>query len=187
VLEPAAGTGNWTEYLARRAEQVTVIDASGEALKVNKARLQRARLIERVSYHHADVLSWTSDVQYDAIFLAFWLSHLPSILLPPFLTRMAGMLKPEGVLLILEGLYTVENTALGELRERHHGTKRLTDEVELRTLNDGRTFRIIKRYDSPEHWAARVREVNLRAHIGSSGEQFLYAITHRVGNGSEAW
>jgi demethylmenaquinone methyltransferase/2-methoxy-6-polyprenyl-1,4-benzoquinol methylase len=180
VLEPAAGTGYWTEYFARRAEHVNVVDASQAMLRANKKRLERAGLVDRVTYYQADLLDWRSDQEYDTIFLAFWLSHLPSSLVDTFLSSMASMLRREGVLVILEGLHTIENTALPELRQQKQGSFRLNDEIEQRILNDGRTFRIIKRYDPPDVWATRLRKVHLDPQIGTSGEQFFYAMASNV-------
>jgi demethylmenaquinone methyltransferase/2-methoxy-6-polyprenyl-1,4-benzoquinol methylase len=185
VLEPAAGTGNWTQYLARRADKVTVVDASAGALQINRQRIEQAGLISRVIYYEADLFKWTSRRKYDVIFVAFWLSHLPSALINSFLTKMASMLKPEGILLMLEGLDTNQNTGLEELREQKHGSKRLTNEIERRTLNDGRTFRIVKRYDSPDVWIARLRTAHLSPEVGTSGEQFFYAIASKTGDGED--
>ena len=55
-------------------------------------------------------------------------------------------------------------------------TYRLDDEIELRTLNDGRTFRIVKRYDDPKDLASRLERAGVEARVGVSGEQFLYAL-----------
>ena len=72
VLELAGGTGLWTRYLVRHADHVTVVDAAAEVLKLNRARVGT----ERVAHVQADVFSWRSGERYDAIFFAFWLSHV---------------------------------------------------------------------------------------------------------------
>jgi demethylmenaquinone methyltransferase/2-methoxy-6-polyprenyl-1,4-benzoquinol methylase len=175
ILEPAAGTGYWTQYLAGRAEKVTVLDNSRSMIDVNRRRIQEAGLQQRVDYEEADLFSWHSRAQYDAIFLAFWISHLPSALLDGFLLLMASALNPGGCLAILEG----QQSGTLRLRSPRQGTYRLDDELERRTLNDGRKFRIVKRYDTPDDLAERLRRASLKAQAGNSGEQFLYALAFR--------
>jgi demethylmenaquinone methyltransferase/2-methoxy-6-polyprenyl-1,4-benzoquinol methylase len=170
VLEPAAGSGNWTLYLTRRAEKVTVLDNSRSMIERNRRRVQEAGFQGRVDYEETDLFCWHPGARYDAIFLGFWVSHLPSAVLDPFLLLMASALKPGGCLAILEGQRN------GRLRSATQGTSRLDDEIELRTLNDGRTFRIVKRYDDPEDLAERLERAGLNAQVGASGEQFLYAL-----------
>jgi SAM-dependent methyltransferase len=170
ILEPAAGTGNWTRYLARRADQVTVLDNSPAMIEMNRHRIREAGLQGRVDYEQADLFSWHPRAQYDAVFLSFWISHLPSELLDPFLLLMASALKPGGCLAILEGQRT------DRLRSGAQGTSRLDDEIERRTLNDGRTFRIVKRYDDPEDLAERLEQAGLKTRVGVTGDQFLYAL-----------
>ena len=170
VLEPAAGSGNWTIYLARRAEKVTVLDNSLSMIEMNRRRILEAGLQERVDYEQTDLFCWQPRTQYDAVFLGFWISHLPSAILDPFLLLMASALKPGGCLAILEGQRN------GRLRSAAQGTSHVDDEIELRTLNDGRKFRIVKRYDDPEDLAERLENAGLSAQVGTSGEQFLCAL-----------
>jgi len=171
ILEPAVGSGNWTRYLARRAEKVTVLENSRSMIEANRRRVQEAGLQGRVEYEQTDLLCWhPGNRRYDAIFLGFWISHLPSPVLDPFLLLMASALKPGGCLATLEGQRN------GRLRTEAQGTYRLDDEIELRTLNDGRTFRVVKRYDDPEDLAERLERAGLEAQVSASGEQFLCAL-----------
>lgn len=174
ILEPAGGTGNWTLSLARRAERVTVLDSSRSMIELNRGRIQRAALLERVNYEEANLFFWEPRDRYDSVFLGFWLSHLPSTLLDPFLLLIASALKPGGCLAILEG------QRAGRLRSAKQGTYKLDDEIELRTLNDGREFRIVKRYNDPEDLEQRLGRAGLHARVGTSGEQFLFALAFRT-------
>ena len=76
-------------------------------------------------------------------------------------------------MVILEGL------GGGQPRSARQGTRRLDGEVELRRLNDGRTFRVVKRYDGPEDLRERLLRVGLSPDVGTSGEHFLYARAQR--------
>jgi hypothetical protein len=152
-----------------RAEKVTVLDDSQLMIEINGSRVQEAGLLGRVDYEKANLFDWRPHARYDSIFLSFWISHLPSAILNPLLL-MASMLKPGGCLAILEGQRN------GRLRSAAQGTSRLDDETELRTLNDSRTFRIVKRYDDPEELAERLERVGLETRVDSSGDEFLYAL-----------
>ena len=163
--EQATGRSTW-----RRAEKVTVLDNSRSMIEKNRRRVQEAGLQGRVDYEETDLFCWHPRARYDAIFLGFWISHLPSVVLDSFLLLMASALKPGGCLAILEGQRNAR------LRSAAQGTYRLDDEIELRTLNDGRTFRIVKRYDDPEDLAERLERAGLDAQVSASGEQFLYAL-----------
>lgn len=48
VLELAGGTGFWTELLVRTAEELTVVDASPESLRINRGRVGDRRYTDRV-------------------------------------------------------------------------------------------------------------------------------------------
>jgi demethylmenaquinone methyltransferase/2-methoxy-6-polyprenyl-1,4-benzoquinol methylase len=180
VLELAGGTGNWTLYLARRVERVHVLENSSSMIRLSRHRLQEAGLLHRVVYEQSDLFSWKPRDRYDSVFLGFWLSHLPSLLLDPFLRLMASALRPGGCMVILEGQ--------PDARRPHHskqGTSQLSDELELRTLNDGREFRIVKRCDDASDLSERLRHAGLNPMVGTSGEQFLYAFGFAPGR-SEA-
>jgi demethylmenaquinone methyltransferase/2-methoxy-6-polyprenyl-1,4-benzoquinol methylase len=73
VLELAGGTGWWSQYLAERADRLTVVDSSPEALTINRQRVGRSD----VTYLVADIFTWRPDRHYDTAFFSFWLSHVP--------------------------------------------------------------------------------------------------------------
>ena len=58
VLELAGGTGFWTPHLARTADELTVVDASSETLKLKQLRVRRAD----VRYLAADIFQWPDGV-----------------------------------------------------------------------------------------------------------------------------
>lgn len=138
ILELAAGTGYWTAYFASRAERVHVVDASAPMISVNRRRLSRAGLDGRVSFEQADLFAWAPTRAYDGVFAGFWISHVPAGRLQGHFTSVAKALQPGGVFAFLEGHG-------GCLRSPKQGTSREGEDIERRTVNDGRTFRIVKR------------------------------------------
>src|SRR3954454_2324884 len=73
VLELACGTGLWTRHLARQNKHVLAVDASPEAIALNRERVRS----ENVEYLVADIFSWTPPARFEAAFFSFWLSHVP--------------------------------------------------------------------------------------------------------------
>jgi demethylmenaquinone methyltransferase/2-methoxy-6-polyprenyl-1,4-benzoquinol methylase len=131
-LELACGTGLWTKILLEVVDKVTALDGAQEMLDINKAKLKN----ERVSYQKVDLFAWQPENQYDLVFGAFWLSHVPPDLLANQLKAMASAVRPGG------SIFLVDEPA---------GGKQASGPVEgefeqLREISDGRKFRIVKTY-----------------------------------------
>jgi SAM-dependent methyltransferase len=73
ILELACGPGLWTSQLLRRATDITAIDASPEMLAIAARRVADTR----VRFIEADLFRWQPDREYDVVFFAFWISHVP--------------------------------------------------------------------------------------------------------------
>ena len=72
-LELACGTGLFTRLIAPRVARLTAVDASPEVIAINRARVGA----DNVDYVQADLFAWRPTQRYDAVFLSFWLSHVP--------------------------------------------------------------------------------------------------------------
>lgn len=177
VLELAGGTGCWTEQLARRAARVTVLDGSAEMLALNERRLAAAGLRARVSYQKLDLFGWSPPEEaagsaYDAVFFAFWLSHVPAGLVDGFLTKVARALRPGGSVAVLDN-------RPGSVDRSRHGTRRIDRDRERRQLKDGRRFSIVKRCDSPAEIEARLERAGIRASARLTATHFLVVTGQR--------
>jgi len=129
VLEFAAGTGWWTEHLARHARQVTAVDASAEALELN-----RRRAGPRVTQVQADIFAWTPPpARFDVVFFGYWLSHVPDERVGWFFEQVASALRPGGRVFLVDSYQPV----------------RLDGDLQPRVLNDGRRFTVVKCYWQP--------------------------------------
>jgi demethylmenaquinone methyltransferase/2-methoxy-6-polyprenyl-1,4-benzoquinol methylase len=166
VLELACGTGWWTPALARRAATLTCVDASPEAIALNRRRLAAAGLpIPR--YIEADLFDWTADRHYDVAFFSFWLSHVPSERLAHFWTMVAGALAPGGRAVLIDSL--PEESA----RAVDHPMREPGGEIEQRRLTDGRDFTIVKRFYAPDRLQDALTELGWIAHIGATSSYFI--------------
>jgi len=180
VLELAGGTGTWTEVLARRASQLTVIDGSAEMLALNRARLTRAGLNERVTHQQANLLPFEPPAAtFDAVFFAFWLSHVPEPLVDDFLAGVATILRPGGRLAVLDN-------RPGAVDRSRHGTAPLDAGRERRQLEDGRRFTIVKRFDEPDVLVARLARVGIAATVATTATHFVVVRGQRQGTAGQA-
>jgi SAM-dependent methyltransferase len=160
VLELACGTGLWTERLVLRAGRVTAVDASPEALALNRQRLARAST--PVDHVEADVFSWRPSERYDAVFFSFWLSHVPPGRFAGFWDLVGDSLVPGGRAIFIDNRW--DDTWKG--RPPPDGW------TEPRT-DIGGEFRIVKRYWEPDELEAELADVGWRATVWHTGRSFM--------------
>jgi demethylmenaquinone methyltransferase/2-methoxy-6-polyprenyl-1,4-benzoquinol methylase len=163
VLELACGTGLWTEQLARRNHRVLAVDASPEVIAINRGRAGA----DHVQYEVADILAWQPPRLFDAVFFAFWLSHVPPMSFDNFWRTVESALKPGGRVFVVDSLLEQTSTATDHQPVDDSGVVR-------RKLNDGREFDIIKVFYEPETLRRRLGERGWKGWVKSSGRFFLF-------------
>ena len=67
ILELACGTGLWTHYLAEESKRVEAVDASPEAIAINRDRQRTAN----VEYSVADIFEWKPKTTFDLVLFLF--------------------------------------------------------------------------------------------------------------------
>jgi len=157
VLELACGTGLWTRHLVPHASHVTAVDASVEVMALNRAKLPGAP----VTYVEADLFEWAPPVRvFDVCFFGYWLSHVPADRLAGFWRTVSRTLRPGG------RVFLVDSGPPATAR----------DGVEERKLNDGRRFRVMKRYLHPHDLVSEAAAcgLTLTASLSANG-YILYA------------
>jgi SAM-dependent methyltransferase len=175
VLELAYGTGEWTIRLAESATRVVGVDAAPEMRELALAKLQDAGK-SNVELGVDDLFSWQPDRDYDVVFFAFWLSHVPESHAERFWRSVHDALRPGGRFFLVDAAQAVPE------RNVIHGSQ-LPDRdsaTEHRRLEDGREFRIIKRSFDPDRLARDLREHGLDASVVETGEFFVYALGRRA-------
>jgi demethylmenaquinone methyltransferase/2-methoxy-6-polyprenyl-1,4-benzoquinol methylase len=133
VLELAAGTGIWSQQLVGRARSLTLVDGSVRMLALNPVAGD-----PKVQTVTANLFAWQPGRTFDAVAFAFWISHVPSALLAPFLANVASFLEPGGKVFFVDNLGTPEETAPHVVGQDGQFTKR--------RLADGRQATIVKNY-----------------------------------------
>ncbi len=170
VLELACGTGIWTEQLAPVSEQIIAVDTSPEVIEINRARVHSPR----VTYWLKDIFSWEPGEEYDLVFFAFWLSHVPSACVDEFFLKIRRAMRRDG------RFFMIDSMPEGVSTVRDH-PEEADQPIHRRTLKDGRQFNVVKLFYPPADLQARLASVGLDATIGSTPRGYFL-----VGSGSKS-
>lgn len=169
VLELASGTGFWTQILVGMAAQVTALDGSPEMIE-----LARARDLPRATYERADLFTWQPDRQWDHVFFAHWLAHVPDERLAPFWDAVGRALRPHGTVQFIDVTPLERRIESGDVDAR--------PDVVTRSLSDGRSFRIIKAFREVAELEERLRSLNWRTEIEEVHPGFIYGVARPAGS-----
>ena len=166
VLELAAGTGQWTGVLAETADELLVTDASPEMLALNRSRTGDR---PNVRYEIADAFAMEASHAHDAVFLGFFLSHVPPGTFAAFWAVLDGLLAPGGrVMFVDEGVHE----AWGEdWIDEAKGVVR-------RPLTDGSVHRAVKVIWRTDELVRRLVELGWEASVTAEGP-FYWGIARR--------
>jgi 2-polyprenyl-3-methyl-5-hydroxy-6-metoxy-1,4-benzoquinol methylase len=163
VLELACGTGLWTQHLVWQHSRVVAVDASPEAIAINRRRVRSSA----VEYVLTDLFAWQPEARFDAVFFSFWLSHVPRNEFEGFWAKVGASLKPKGRVFFIDSLLEQASTA------RDHAPLDQSGLVERR-LNDGREYEIVKIFYEPASLEGQLSSLGWNGWIRSSGQFFLY-------------
>jgi predicted phosphodiesterase/2-polyprenyl-3-methyl-5-hydroxy-6-metoxy-1,4-benzoquinol methylase len=166
VLELACGTGIWTEELAKISRSITALDGAQEMIEVNRAKLAG----ENVTYQCVDLFSWQPDQQYDFVFFAFWISHVPPNHLKTFLSKVAQATKIGGSVFIVDEPQGGVQVS-GANREGIY---------QQRSVQDGRTFQIVKVYYDPNELTRELDKLGFQVETSTIGSAFFHLYARRI-------
>jgi SAM-dependent methyltransferase len=172
IVELAAGTGWWSPLLASKGE-LSLYDGTSAPLDKARERLVAHGL--RAHLHVRD--AWAEpDRQVDAVFIGFWLSHVPRERLDPFLALVGRWLKPGGMFGFIDSLFDPQSSAAD------HPTP--ADDLSVRRLDDGRAFTVVKVYYQPAELEAAIRRAGFRdVAVTGTGRFFLTGRARAAGGG----
>jgi demethylmenaquinone methyltransferase/2-methoxy-6-polyprenyl-1,4-benzoquinol methylase len=132
-------------------------------LAINRDRVRSGH----VEYVEADLFEWTPTGTFDAVFFAFWLSHVPPGRFDAFWSTVRTAVKPGGRVFFVDSLLEQASTARDHDRLDESGTVK-------RRLNDGREFEIVKVFYDPAVLERRLTETGWQGWVRSTGTFFLY-------------
>ncbi len=165
VLELACGTGIWTRELLKVGRHITAIDASPEVIEINRTKLQSPN----VEYVQADLFAWEPEREYDLVAFAFWLSHVPPERLDNFLAKVYRAVCPGGRMFMVDSRLTQTSTANDRPIAEHD------EPYQIRKLNDGREFKIVKVFYEPQNLRGKLAEAGFQADVNVTENYFIYA------------
>ena len=170
-VELAAGTGLWTRRLLPHATSLHVVDGSPEMLGLCRDRLaSEFPALGLPTFEQADLFRWRSGRPYDFIFFSFWLSHVPAERFEAFWENVRQSLQPGGRVFFIDSLPNPSSTA------HNHQLPAREVPTLVRTLEDGRSFRIYKIFHEPERLQSRLASLGFVCEIEETGEYFYHAI-----------
>jgi ubiquinone/menaquinone biosynthesis C-methylase UbiE len=118
VVDLGAGTGRFLAKVAPHVARVVAVDVSAPMLERLRQRLDAMDLTAEVDIVHAGLLRYEHRGQpADAVHCRNVLHQLPDAFKALALHRMAGMLRPGGVLRLRDLVYDTTPDRLGELLE----------------------------------------------------------------------
>lgn len=160
VLELACGTGVWTRELMPISQSIVAIDGSPEMIEVNRVKLGETG----IEYQCADLFTWEPEKQFDLIFFAFWLSHVPPSHLSAFLSKVARATKPGGRVFIVDEPKSESNISGANTVGLY----------QQRTLRAGGSFRIVKIYYDPREIKLEFLHQGFTQDSSMIGRSFFY-------------
>jgi SAM-dependent methyltransferase len=156
IVELAAGTGWWSPMLARMGE-LTLLDAAPEPLEIARDRLAEASLVAEFKVCDA----WAEPIgAADGLFTGFWISHIDRSRLDEFFALALHWLAPGGRLAFVDSRPDSASSA-----QDHRPPE---EDVQVRRLHDGSTFRVRKIFYEPAELAdamARAGFTDIRVEV----------------------
>jgi ubiquinone/menaquinone biosynthesis C-methylase UbiE len=136
LIDIACGAGFWLPNYARNCNQITFLDQSARMLSKCKDRVEELGLADLSSLIQGDFLDVNLEAsKYDCALVGFLLSHLTLEQEKTFFRKLEEILKANPQLMFID-------SAWNKRREQY----REKEGFQERVLNDGRTFRVYKRY-----------------------------------------
>jgi demethylmenaquinone methyltransferase/2-methoxy-6-polyprenyl-1,4-benzoquinol methylase len=163
VLEIACGTGQTTSILSETATRLTALDAAPEMIEIARRRPE----LGAVTFVQQDVFAWKPPRSFDSVVFTFWLSHVPAERFESFWRLVGEALAPDGRVFFSDSLYAPWATAIDhELEDPRAGAV-------TRRLNDGREYRIVKRFFEPSGLQSELRRIGWDIAVRATGELLL--------------
>jgi demethylmenaquinone methyltransferase/2-methoxy-6-polyprenyl-1,4-benzoquinol methylase len=156
IVELAAGTGWWSPILARMGD-LTLLDAAPEPLEIARDRLAAAGRAAELKVRDA----WAEPIgTADGLFAGFWISHINRSRLDEFFALAFRWLAPGGRLASIDSRPDSASSA-----QDHRPPE---EDVQVRRLHDGSTFRVRKIFYEPAELAdamARAGFTDIRVEV----------------------
>ncbi len=137
VLEVAAGTGYWTQFIASKAKSIFATDATSEALEqINQRPLAKDVQTAVIDAFALDEIGKS----FNGAFAGLWISHIPKQRLMEFLTVLHSCLNKDSTVVFLD------NSSAQCQRLPISYTDRYGNTYQDRELDDNSVHRVLKNF-----------------------------------------
>jgi demethylmenaquinone methyltransferase/2-methoxy-6-polyprenyl-1,4-benzoquinol methylase len=170
LIDIACGTGFWAPHYARNCTQITFIDQAEGMLSECIARVDRLELESPTHFVCGDFfLTQLEASTFNSALSGFLLSHLSVKETEVFFLKLEEVLKPRAELMVIDSLWN--------RRRSKHCEK---EGVEERSLNDGRRFKVYKRYFEPSEFERMLESNGFRVKSIFAGGVLVSAVCVRA-------
>lgn len=137
VIDIACGSAYWLPFYYDKCSSFTFLDQSAKMLDECRLRVDKLGIGDKSEYIKNDILEHEFDSagKYDCAVIGFLLSHFTKVQEEVLFKKLKAICKPGSEILIIDNTWT-------KVRARDHNKEGIME----RRLNDGRTFKIYKRY-----------------------------------------
>jgi SAM-dependent methyltransferase len=136
-IDIACGTGFWLPVYEKNCRRITLLDQSESMLAECRKKVEKLGIANKTEIIKGDLFGYPfRPDSYDGALIGFFLSHLTDAEEDSFFHIIKGILKPEGVFVIIDDVWSQEIAATGRPKAGKVS----------RSLGDGRRFEIFKRY-----------------------------------------
>lgn len=165
VLEIAAGTGYWSQFIAPKASSLLCIDNNDVTLKQIARRTNNRQPPLTIKTQVVDLLHLENIQQkFNGCFAGLWLSHIPKQDWPALFESIHRLLVPGSkVMLIDNGLKQCDRLPISF-------TDALGNNYQDRKLDDGSIHRVIKNFPTQKELVDLIKD--------SSSEHFYQQLEH---------
>ncbi len=160
LVDLACGTAFWLPCYLPQCSRVTLFDQSENMLRQAEEKVTALSMVERCELLRGDIFDAAALGTYDCAFTGFFLSHVTDEQEHAFFQLLKRILRPGGTFLILDSAWTPIRAQFNQKMER-----------QPRSLSDGRTFDILKKYFDRadiDAWAHRHDLILDTVHFGSA-------------------
>ncbi len=174
VLEIACGTGYWTAHLAQTAQSIHAFDINPTVLEIAKTRDygNSAVHFSQADYNQLGKI----EKKFQAIFGGFIWSHIPRQRLSLFLKDCFRLLTADGKVIFIDNKYVTGNSTPIHRKDDRGNS------YQMRQLEDGRTFEVLKNYPERREMEAFIVEndaslewLDLEYYWAAIGSRFPYS------------
>lgn len=134
VLDLGAGVGQWAFRFAPLVNHIVAVEFAVSQIEIAK-REQNVRKIDNITFIHASAERFSSDEQFDIIFISGLIVYLNEKQLSKLILNVKKMLKPEGTLFlrepssILEEKYEIIDHYSEALKTNYSATYRTSNDI----------------------------------------------------------